>query len=232
MGSPLIKFKKLSEFYDSYIARFFTKKGRKIVSGGLADEKIEQFARNIKNIREIFFNNCVDTVSNCSSYDIEITNRKIGGKAEIVISVLQLILIGDLLPRYIESSEEKNFNNLLMELTCRRHYKKCFDFVESYKQLEKSISNKKIFFISVDIAKYLYGLSNNQVPSSFPCLTSYISNGLSTRIADRLSITESALLIAPVIQKLTDTTAIALANFFDDEDFARKIKSQTDSLLK
>ena len=232
MGNSVIKLKNLSKFYDIYIERFFTKKGRKIVSIGPADEKIEQFTRNIKNIRELFFNNCVETVLNCSSYDIEIINRKIGGKAEIVITVLQLIHISNLLPRYIEPSEEKEFNDLLMELTCRRRYKKCHDFVESYKQLEKSISNKKVFFISVDIAKYLYGHSNNQVPSSFPCLTSYISNGLSAQIVDRLSITESALLIAPIIPKLTDATTIALANFFNDKEYAREIESQLESPLE
>jgi len=228
----VIKFKKISEFYDIFIERFFPKKGGIIASNGQADEKIEQFARNIINIREIFFNNCVETISNCSSYDIEIINRKIGGKAEIVITVLQLIHISDLLPRYIEPSEEKEFNYQLMEMTCRRYYKKCHDFVESYKQLERSISNKKIFFISVDIAKYLYGHSNNQVPSSFPCLTSYISNGLSAQIVDRLSITESALLIAPIIQKLTDATTIALAHFFNDEEYTREIESQLESPLE
>ncbi len=228
----MIKFKELSKFYDLFATKFFSKKGRKTVSNGPAGEKIEQFARNIKDIGELFFNNCVETVSVCSSYDIELINRKIGGKAELVISVFQLILISELLPRYIKPSEEKEFNDLLMELTCRRHYKKCYDFLESYKQLEKSISNKKAFFISVDIAKYLYGYSNNEVPSSFPCLTSYISNGLSTQIVDRLSITESALLIAPIIPKITDATTIALAHFFEDEEFAREIESQLESPLE
>lgn len=229
MDNPIIKFKELSKFYDLFVTKIFSKKFRKTVSTGPADEKIELFAQNIKDIRELFFNNCLEIVSDCSSYDIELTNRKIGGKAELVISVFQLILISELLPRYIEPSEEKDFNELLMELTCRRHYRKCHDFVESYKQLEKSISNKKIFFISVDIAKYLYGHSSTEVPSSFPCLTSYISNGLSTQIVDRLSITESALLIASIIPKITDATTLALAHFFDDEESAREIESQLES---
>ena len=224
------KFKELSNFYDLFITKFFSKKFRKTVSIGSADEKIELFAQNIKDIRELFFNHCVETVSDCSSYDIKLINRKIGGKAELVITVFQLILVSELLPRYIEPSEEKDFNELLMKISCRKHYQKCHEFVESYKQLEKSISNKKVFFVSVDIAKYLYGHSNNEVPSSFPCLTSYISNGMSAQIVDRLSITESALLIASIIPKITDATTLTLAHFFEDEELAEEIESQPESL--
>ena len=195
------------------------------------DVIFQQFSQDIHEIREIFFNKTIDTIESCCSDHVNIVNRELGGKAEIVIIAYQIIHVQNHLARYIEESELEEFKEHLVEYITGSNYRKCMDFIEGYKKLGTTMSEKKAYFFSIDVAKYILGFSNDSIPSSFPCLSSYISNGLSKDVSERLSVTECALLIASFVPKLTGATVMALAFSFNDQEYAEEIENQIETLI-
>ncbi|MBN1292957.1 MAG: hypothetical protein JXB48_14040 [Candidatus Latescibacteria bacterium] len=195
------------------------------------DEKLQCFSKDIREIRELFFNKSIDTIQNCCSDHITIINSTIGGKAETVTIAYQLMHIFNHLSRYVDDSEIEEFKKDLIEYVAGPDYERCMDFTEGYKKLGDTMPEKKAYFFSIDIAKYILGHSNDSLPSSFPCLSSYISYGLSKNVSERLSVTECALLIASLVPKLTGATVIALSLCFGDEEYAKEIEIQIETLI-
>ncbi len=211
----------LSKYFDNFdnrenIYTFTAEHWNGLISG---------LEKDIQEIRELFYNKSVETIKK-SKHDIDIVNRKIDGKAEIVTKAFQLTNLINFLPRYIQPSERKEFSNILFHKVSGKQFDKCYDFAVSYMECGKSSSDKRKLFFSADITKYIYGYSSNAPPLSFPCLSSYISNGVPREILIRANITNSTLLIFSLVPKLTRATIIALALCFGDKEFAKEIKSE------
>lgn len=188
------------------------------------NELITCIDNRLKETRKLFFNKCVETVNN-SNYNIKIINKKNEGKADIVIKSYQLINIIQYISRYIRPSEAKEFIDLLFRKICGKQHKKCYDLVSCYLGLGESKIDKRIYYFSIDIGKFICGYTTDDIPSKFPCLNSYISSGIPKEILARTDVTASSLLIQSLIPNLTVSTITALSLCFGEE-FAIELKKK------
>ena len=194
------------------------------------NEIILCISNNIQEISQLFFNSCIETINN-SNYDITIVNKQIGGKADLVIKAYQLSIIIDYLTHYIKPTEGKEFVEMLFHQVFGKYFKKGCNFVSCYMELRKTTLHKKIYYFSSDIAKYICGYHSDELPTKFPCLRSYLSNGVPRTILARTDITACSLLIGNIVTKLHNATIMALAVCFEEKAWTDDFKSHIDSYL-
>ena len=178
------------------------------------EELVNCIDNRLKTNRELFFNECIEIVKN-SNDNINIVNIRNEGKADVVMKSYQLNNIVQHISRYLSPSEAKIFIDLLFRKVCGKQHKKCYDLASCYLDLSESINNKRIYYFSVDIGKYICGHTTNEIPSKFPCLNSYISSGIPKEILARTDVTACSFLILSLIPKFTDSTITEISICFD-----------------
>ena len=170
----------------------------------------------LKETRELFFNKCIETVKN-SNDNINIVNIRNEEKADIVIKSYQMVDIIQHISLYISPSEAKEFIELLFRKVCGKQHKKCYDLILCYLGLGESKIDKRIYYFSIDIGKYICGYTTDDIPSKFPCLNSYISSGIPKEILARTDVTACSFLIQSLIPKMTVSNITALSLCFGEE---------------
>jgi hypothetical protein len=163
----------------------------------------------LEKVRKLFFQRCIDEIK-ISKPEIQIENSKIGGKAEIIALAYQLENISSYL---VYDQENDNDNNLLKKIfkyLCGSKLKKCLCYSKCYDEFSKKKLNKKIFYFSIDLGKYICGFQSDTVPSQFPCMNSYISSDIPKDILTRTHVMASALIISEFVPDFTEATIIAL----------------------
>ena len=189
-------------------------------------EIITCLSKDTKNIMELFFQGCVEILKE-SEFSYLVKNCELNGKAEILIKAYQIFYITNLLPRYIHPSKGKEFADLFFSQICvnRDNIQKdiIYDFASKFLQYDEDDgADKRIMLLTQDLGKYILGYENDSKPSSFPNDSDYILSGIPE---DKLTyMITSGLLISPLVSKLGDFTALAVANCFGDKEFAEEIQ--------
>jgi hypothetical protein len=163
----------------------------------------------LEKVRHLFFQRCVDAIR-LAKPEIEIVNSKISGKAEIIAIAYQLENISSYL---VYDQENDNNNNLLKKIfkyLCGSKLKKCLCYSKCYDEFSKKKLNKKIFYFSIDLGKYICGFQSDSVPTQFPCMNSYISSDIPKDILTRTHVMSTALIISELVPDFTEATIISL----------------------
>ena len=163
-------------------------------------------------MREIFFKRCIENLIDCNK---PVVNKKIEGKADIVLKSFQLFNIIQHLDYYVTPLELKKFIRVLFIRVCGKKYKKCFHLVSCYKEFDQQV-NKIIYYFSIDITKYIYGYKDDNIPSTFPCMNKYLSYNMPKGNLARTDVTSSFLLILPLVSQMIDNTVNTLSICFRD----------------
>jgi hypothetical protein len=187
-------------------------------------EKIEKILPLIKidflKVRELFFQHCIDEIRT-SKPEIEIANNSLEGKADIITKAYQLENISFYFINNQKSDTDYNNDNHLLKkifkYLCGSKYMKCLCYSKCYNEFGENKLNKKIFYFSIDLGKYICGYQSDSVPTQFPCLNSYISSDIPKNILARTHVMSTALIISELVPNFTKATIIALNNSLNND---------------
>lgn len=160
-----------------------------------------------EKVRELFFQHCIEEI-NITKPEIQIVNNRIGGKADIITKAYQLENISS----YLVCNQE-NDNHLLKKIIkdlCGTKHEKCVCYSKCYNDFGEKRLNKKIFYFSIDLGKYICGYQSDTVPTQFPCINSYISSDIPKDLLARAHVMSTALIISQLVPNFTRATIITL----------------------
>lgn len=165
--------------------------------------------REFEKIRKIFFTECISKIKS-NLPQISIINDNMRGKADILTKAFQIESISSYLMQ-INNENEKYYLEKIFRYICGSKYKKCLCYAECYNEFGEKKFNKKIYYFSIDISKYIFGFTSNAVPSKFPCINSYISHDIPKEILIRTNIMTTSLIISELVPNFS-ASSISLFN--------------------
>jgi hypothetical protein len=170
----------------------------------------------LEKVRKLFFQRCIDKIK-ISKPEIQIINNKIGGKAEIIAIAYQLENMSSFFVFDQENDDDNNLLKKIFKYLCGSKFKKCICYSKCYDEFSKKKLNKKIFYFSIDLGKYICGFQSESVPAQFPCINSYISSDIPKDILVRTHIMSTALIISELVPDFTEATIISLNQTFNND---------------
>lgn len=188
------------------------------------DEPIRVLLADLDEVSRIFYGKCVEAVRS-SSYQVSVVHPTAAGKAAMVILAFQAVCLSFALPTYLGEQEAGLFMDRFFEMIDSRYRSKCYDFYRCYRKIGATLSSKQLYYFAVDIGKYILGFESEGIPSSFPCLSSYISSGIPREILARTDVTHASFAIQELIPRLRTASELALAYCFDDATEIKRIES-------
>jgi hypothetical protein len=189
------------------------------------EDRIESLFGDLYDISRIFYQKGITAVFR-SPHSPLIVNTELGGKAEVVILTFQLMCIAQALPRYLSEKNSGAFLESLLQFVRNKKYGKIDDLFQCYMHFGREVTNKLLYYFSVDVGKYMLGYESEGMPSSFPCLSSYISSGIPREILARTDVTQVSLVVQPIIPHLKTATNLAVAYYFNDTEKVRQIETE------
>ena len=174
--------------------------------------------KEFRKIRESFFQHCIDEIKS-NEPKVLIINDKMSGKAEILTKAFQMESIASYLMKNINSQKEvTNLENIFKQI-CGNKYKKCLCYAKCYNEFGEKKFNKKIYYFSIDIGKYIFGFVSNTIPEKFPCINSYISHDIPKEILIRSNIMSTALIISRLVPDFSGATITLFNSLLEKNDY-------------